>query len=90
MERDLRDILPPLETPVLFTHGGDDPLIRPPEPEWLADCSDNVRSIFLDGTQHFPMLEERSKFNRLLKDFLFAGDDLASLELKEEWQRRFR
>jgi pimeloyl-ACP methyl ester carboxylesterase len=90
MERDVRDILPPLETPVLFTHGGDDPLIRPPEPEWLAGCADNVRSILLDGTQHFPMLEERNKFNRLLKDFLFAGDDLGSLELKEEWQRRFR
>ena len=90
MEHDLREVLPPLETPVLLAHGGDDPLVRPPEPEWLADCNDNVRSIFLDGTQHFPMLEERNKFNRLLRDFLFAGDDLGSLELKEEWQRRFR
>jgi hypothetical protein len=35
-------------------------------------------------------LEERSKFNRLLMDFLDAGEDLASLELKEEWQRRQR
>jgi hypothetical protein len=36
------------------------------------------------------MLEERNKFNRLLKDFLDAGIDLESLTLKEEWQRRFR
>jgi hypothetical protein len=37
------------------------------------------------------MLEERSTFNRLLMDFLDAGDDLTSLELKEEWwQRRQR
>lgn len=90
IDHDLRHVLPPIETPVLLAHGGDDPLIRPPEPEWLAGCADNVRSIFLDGTQHFPMLEERNKFNRLLKDFLFAGHDLKSLELKEEWQRRFR
>jgi len=36
------------------------------------------------------MLEERSKFNRLLVDFLAAGPDLSKLELKEEWQRRQR
>jgi nicotinamide riboside kinase len=44
----------------------------------------------LDGAQHFPMLEERNKFNRLLKDFLYTEGDLESLTLKEEWQRRFR
>ena len=91
MEYDLRDVLSPLaETPVLLTYGGDDPLIRPPEPDWLEDFDDNVRSISLTGAQHFPMLEERNKFNRLLMDFLDAGDDLESLTLKEEWQRRFR
>lgn len=90
MERDLRDVFLPRETPVLLTYGGDDPLIKPPEPGWLAGYEDNVRSIFLGGAQHFPMLEERNKFNRLLMDFLDAGDDLGSLELKEEWQRRFR
>jgi pimeloyl-ACP methyl ester carboxylesterase len=91
MEYDLRDVLAPLvDMPVLLTYGGDDPLIRVPEPEWLEDFEDNVRSMSLDGAQHFPMLEERNKFNRLLKDFLEAGDDLESLTLKEEWQRRFR
>jgi pimeloyl-ACP methyl ester carboxylesterase len=87
---DLCRVLSPLEIPVLLTYGGDDPFIRLPEPEWLEDCDDNVRSIALDGAQHFPMLEERNKFNRLLMDFLEAGGDLASLELKEEWQRRLR
>jgi 3-oxoadipate enol-lactonase len=91
MEYDLRDVLAPLvDMPVLLTYGGDDPLIRVPEPEWLEGFEDNVRSMSLDGAQHFPMLEERNKFNRLLKDFLEAGDDLESLTLKEEWQRRFR
>lgn len=90
MTHDLRSVLAPVRTPVLLVHGGDDPLVKPPEPEWLAGCDENVRSISLEGTQHFPMLEERNKFNRLLMDFLDAGDDLASLELKEEWQRRLR
>jgi pimeloyl-ACP methyl ester carboxylesterase len=91
MAYDLRDVLAPLEeTPVLLTYGGDDPLIRLPESEWLEDFEDNVRSMSLDGAQHFPMLEERNKFNRLLKDFLYTEGDLESLTLKEEWQRRFR
>jgi pimeloyl-ACP methyl ester carboxylesterase len=91
MEYDLRDVLSPLEeTPVLLTYGGDDQLIRPPERELLEDFEDNVRSMSLDGAQHFPMLEERNKFNRLLKDFLDTATDLESLTLKDEWQRRFR
>ena len=87
---DLRRVLPPLDIPVLLVHGGGDPIIKPPQPEWLQGCDDNVRAIFLDSAHHFPMLEERSKFNRLLMDFLDAGEDLASLELKEEWHRRLR
>ena len=90
LEIDVRHVLPPRGFPVLLVHGGDDPLVKPPQKEQLQDCDDNVRAIFLDGVHHFPMLEERNKFNRLLKDFLGAGGNLASLELKEEWQRRLR
>jgi pimeloyl-ACP methyl ester carboxylesterase len=90
LERNLLQALSPLEIPVLLVYGDDDPLIKSPEAEWLQGLDDNVRSITLEGTQHFPMLEERNKFNRLLVDFLDAGSDLASLELKEEWQRRLR
>lgn len=88
--RSLLQLLSPLEIPVLLVYGEDDPLVRSPEPDWLQDCGSNVRAITLNGTQHFPMLEERNKFNRLLMDFLDVGSDLASLELKEEWQRRLR
>lgn len=90
MVSDLRRVLSSLDIPVLLVYGGDDPLVRPPQQERLQGCNDNVRAIFLNGAQHFPMLEERSKFNRLLMDFLDAGEDLASLELKQEWQRRLR
>ncbi|MCP4541633.1 MAG: alpha/beta hydrolase [Chloroflexi bacterium] len=87
---DLRPMLPPLTIPVLLVYGGNDPFIKAPEASWLRYCDDNVRAISLDGAQHFPMLEEQNKFNRLLKEFLNAGDDLSSLELKDEWQRRLR
>jgi len=90
MEDDLHRMLPRLEMPVLLVYGGSDPLIKLPQEEWLRDCDEHVRAISLDGAYHFPMLEERTKFNRLLKSFLEVGDDLDSLELKEEWQRRMR
>jgi pimeloyl-ACP methyl ester carboxylesterase len=89
-EHDLGGVLPPMEMPVLLVHGEDDALVKPSQPEWLQDCDDNVRPFYLNGVQHFPMLEERNKFNRLLVDFLDSADDLASLEVKEEWQRRLR
>jgi pimeloyl-ACP methyl ester carboxylesterase len=89
-QQDLRHLLPPLETPVLLVYGENDTLIKPPQPEWLQGCDDTVRSFHLGGVQHFPMLEERNKFNRLLLDFLDSGNDLTSLELKDEWQRRLR
>ena len=90
MESDLRQTLSPLTIPVLLVYGDDDPLIAPAQQEWLPSHASNVRAIFLNGVRHFPMLEERSKFNRLLVDFLAAGPDLSKLELKEEWQRRQR
>jgi len=90
MEQDIRHVLPPISASVLLLYGENDPFIQAPRPEWLQDCDTNVRPIFMDGVQHFPMLEERNKFNRLLMDFLDAGDDLDSLELKDEWQRRLR
>ena len=90
MVNDLSHGLPSFEVPVLLVYGDDDPLITPPHQARQQNHDKNMRTIFLDSTRHFPMLEERGKFNRLLMDFLDAEDDLASLELKEEWQRRQR
>jgi pimeloyl-ACP methyl ester carboxylesterase len=90
MDHDLRPALSPLQTPVLLLYGEHDPVIRPPQAEWMHGFDDNIRPILMDGAQHFPMLEERNKFNRLLMEFLAAEGNLDSLALKEEWQRRLR
>jgi pimeloyl-ACP methyl ester carboxylesterase len=90
MHDSLKRLLPPLTIPTLLVYGRNDPFIKPLERIWLRGCEANVRAIFLDDSQHFPMLEEQNKFNRLLIDFVDAGDDVGSLELKEEWQRRLR
>lgn len=90
LEQDLRNVFSPINAPVLLLYGEDDPIIKPPEPEWLQTCDDNVRSISMHDTQHFPMLEEQNKFTRLLMEFLDAGDNLDSLELKQEWHRPVR
>jgi len=90
MVTDLAQVIPPPSVPVLLVYGGEDPLIAPPQEESLQGGDKNVRTISLNGTKHFPMLEDRGRFNRLLMDFLDVGDDVTSLEMKEEWQRRQR
>ena len=47
----------------------------------------DVRNFERSG--HFPMLDERPKFNRLLRDFLIA-ENMDSLAVKEEWRRHSR
>ena len=54
----------------------------------LRDRDGYVRPIGLNDSGHFPMLDEASKFQRLLRDFLEGGLD--SLELRDEWKRRAR
>lgn len=81
-----------LTIPCLMVHGENDPLIALPEENKLASLSGNTHRIILDGTGHFPMLEQQNKFNRLLVDFLAlqSGEPPSNLQLKDEWKRRVR
>jgi pimeloyl-ACP methyl ester carboxylesterase len=90
LEHNLRNVSLPYHMPVLLVHGAEDPFIQAPQREWLRQIAENGRVVLFEGVQHFPMLEETNKFNRLLMQFLSAGEDLYALELKEEWQRRLR
>ncbi len=76
----------------LLVYGEKDPLIPPPPADWVAGFTGNVHMIGLEDSRHFPMLDEATKFNRLLADFLAlkGGTDLTELGLKEEWTRRVR
>ena len=90
IDSDLRQLSLPPSVPVLLVHGAEDTLIEAPRPAWLREVSESSRVVFLDGARHFPMLESKNKFNRLVMAFLRAGGDLDSVELKEEWRRRLR
>ena len=76
--------------PHLMVYGARDVLIPPPANGRLADVNLNRRQLNLEGSRHFPMLDEAPKFARLLLDFVDAEDDLEAIELKEEWRRRTR
>lgn len=79
-----------LDMPVLLVYGRKDPMVKPLDEALIHPKRYNTRVIHFEVARHFPMLEERSKFIRLMKDFFEAGDDLRSLELKQEWRRRTR
>lgn len=81
-----------LTRPSLFVNGQLDPAVLPPPNDRLSALSNMTHQITFEGSGHFPMLDEASKFNRLLTDFLalISGETPRQLQLKEEWKRRFR
>ena len=73
----------------LLVYGGKDSFITPLGHDDLRDFDGTVRSINLTDSGHFPMIDEASKFQRLLRDFMETKpEDLGALALKEEWRRR--
>ena len=86
----LLDVLDSLETtPMLLVYGNKDSFITPLTTDDIRDIDGNVKPIGLNDSGHFPMLDEASKFQRLLRDFLDTKlEDLSELALKEEWRRR--
>jgi pimeloyl-ACP methyl ester carboxylesterase len=71
--------------PVLLVYGDQDDIVTPLDSSSLSG-SEFVRGIYMPESRHFPMLDECTKFSRLLRDFLVA-EDVNSLSLKEEWRR---
>ena len=80
------------DVPCLLVYGQNDPSITIPPVENDASLSHHMHQINLDGSGHFPMIDDAAKFNRLLIDFLALDSGLSprELELKEEWKRRVR
>lgn len=76
--------------PTLIVHGEKDAAIaQPPTARLDNSARPNLHCMSFEDGQHFPMLDDPPKFNRLVADFLEAKD-LTALQLKEEWKRRMR
>ncbi len=92
MSADLKDTVAELKLPYLLVYGEKDAIVTPPSDGLMEFLTNNVHSIELEDSRHFPMLDEAAKFNRLVVDFLSlkSGEELTQLALKDEWQRRVR
>lgn len=79
-----------LNTPCLLVYGEKDPAVTSPDDNF--SLSSMTHPVFLEGSGHFPMIDETIKFNRLLTDFLAldSGVSPSELQMKEEWKRRVR
>jgi pimeloyl-ACP methyl ester carboxylesterase len=79
-----------LNIPCLLVYGDKDPAIVIPDGEY--SLSSMTHQVELENSGHFPMIDEISRFNRLLTDFLAldSGVSPRELQLKEEWRRRVR
>jgi pimeloyl-ACP methyl ester carboxylesterase len=87
----LRD-LQALPVPCVTVFGATDTFLPAPDTRMISNLTEG-RSIFhaipMDGTRHFPMLENIAGFTRLVLDFLEAPD-VTKLTIKETWERRVR
>ncbi len=81
-----------LEPSCLLVFGSQDPAIQPPSPLYVLEAGVKHHMIGFDHSGHFPMLDETSRFNRLLADFLSlpSGEPVSQLQVKTEWKRRVR
>jgi pimeloyl-ACP methyl ester carboxylesterase len=81
-----------LGVPCLFVYGPNDPGISMPSQERTDSLPGHMHQVNLEGTGHFPMIDNSNQFNRLLTDFLAldSGASPRELQLKEEWKRRVR
>lgn len=85
-------IIDSFEKTSLLVFGQNDSVVRMPSVEIIQSLRSNIHSIIFEESGHFPMLDESSKFSRLLSEFLELGeeDSPRNLQIKEKWQRRVR
>lgn len=88
---DMMAISRQMETAALIVHGQNDPAVKTPDLSNGA-LPGSAHHLIFDEVGHFPMLDQPSKFHRLLSDFLelASGESPQQLQLKDEWKRRVR
>jgi pimeloyl-ACP methyl ester carboxylesterase len=90
--QEVREASAKLQNACLLVNGLNDPAITAPDLDALLRLPEQTHGILFEQSGHFPMLDEGSKFNRLLIDFLSLGqgESPRQMQLKEEWKRRVR
>lgn len=81
-----------LAMPLMVIQGQNDTFMQIPDAR-MIDALESGRTTcavrLLQHMKHFPMLEEKAGFTRLLMEFLEASD-VRQVELTEVWERRVR
>lgn len=77
--------------PTLVLLGTQDTFMRSPEKTLHDRLRERAQMavVEFEGVRHFPMLEDPSKFTRLMREFLEA-QDVNAVQFKDEWRRRTR
>jgi pimeloyl-ACP methyl ester carboxylesterase len=81
-----------LKMPTVMVYGVKDTFLPPPDGSMISSLNEGrttFRAMALDDVRHFPMLEEKADFTRLMLAFLEAAD-VQQIDLKEVWVRRVR
>lgn len=88
----LIDLSRQVTTASLLVHGQKDPVIPAPDLGDNGNLPQMFHHIVFEDSGHFPMLDQPSKFQRLMQDFLDlpSGESPRQLQLKDEWKRRVR
>jgi pimeloyl-ACP methyl ester carboxylesterase len=89
---DLHRLMAQITTPCLMIWGQNDLAVQAFSPERAGNMPEYFHQMTFEGSGHFPMLDEPSKFQRLLVDFLAlaSGASPRQLQLRDEWKRRVR
>lgn len=76
----------------LWIFNRDDPICHPPASAVLSSLPDLSGCVVFPESDHFPMLSEANRFERLLLEFMDKepGKGPGDLKLKREWKRRLR
>lgn len=87
---DFTNMLANCPCPIMLLSGGQDPVVVPYDGNEALSSADNRLILKIDPCAHYPMLEEKAKFSRLLQEFLAADDSLSDISVKDFWYRRVR
>ncbi|HWQ84570.1 MAG TPA: alpha/beta hydrolase [Anaerolineales bacterium] len=85
-------LLETMTSPCLMVWGQNDLAVQAIPRERISGFPERIHGMTFEESGHFPMLDEPSKFQHLLIDFLTLdpGASLRQLQFREEWKRRVR